>query len=63
MIFRHHHRRLWPYAFRPDDETFYNSLRRAEALTFGLNCALGPDELRQYVEELVADCRVTASPR
>ncbi|MFP1592683.1 homocysteine S-methyltransferase family protein [Escherichia coli] len=24
-------------------EAFYNSLRHAEALTFGLNCALGPD--------------------
>ena len=33
-------------------EAFYNSLRHAEALTFGLNCALGPDELRQYVQEL-----------
>ncbi|HAJ3045906.1 TPA: methionine synthase, partial [Escherichia coli] len=30
-------------------EAFYNSLRHAEALSFGLNCALGPDELRQYV--------------
>ncbi len=31
-------------------EAFYNSLRHAEALSFGLNCALGPDELRQYVQ-------------
>ncbi|MCP6491113.1 homocysteine S-methyltransferase family protein, partial [Klebsiella pneumoniae] len=42
-------------------EAFYNSLRHAEALTFGLNCALGPDELRQYVQELsrIAECYVT----
>ncbi|GGP23898.1 methionine synthase [Silvimonas iriomotensis] len=33
-------------------EAFYNSLRHAEPLTFGLNCALGPDLLRQYVEEM-----------
>jgi 5-methyltetrahydrofolate--homocysteine methyltransferase len=38
-------------------EAFYNSLRHADALTFGLNCALGPDELRQYVQEL-AHCRM-----
>ena len=33
-------------------EAFYNSLRHAKPLTFGLNCALGPKELRQYVEQL-----------
>ncbi|MDR3429738.1 methionine synthase [Silvimonas sp.] len=33
-------------------EAFYNSLNHADALTFGLNCALGPDLLRQYVEEM-----------
>ncbi len=45
-------------------EAFYNSLRHADALTFGLNCALGPDELRQYVQELsrIAECYVTAHP-
>ncbi len=44
-------------------EAFYNSLRHAEALTFGLNCALGPDEWREYVQELsrIAD-DVTAHP-
>lgn len=31
-------------------EAFYNSLRHAKPLTFGLNCALGPKELRPYVE-------------
>jgi len=33
-------------------EAFYNSLRHIEPLTFGLNCALGPNELRQYVAEM-----------
>ena len=33
-------------------EAFYNSLRHAEPISIGLNCALGADELRQYVEEL-----------
>lgn len=45
-------------------EAFYNSLRHVKPLTFGLNCALGPDELRQYVAELsrIAECYVTAHP-
>ena len=33
-------------------EAFYTSLEHAQALAFGLNCALGPDLLRPYVEEL-----------
>ncbi len=33
-------------------EAFYNSLSHADAMSFGLNCALGPDLLRPYVEEL-----------
>ena len=33
-------------------EAFYNSLRHAKPIAFGLNCALGPDMLRQYLEEL-----------
>ena len=33
-------------------EAFYNSLRHARPLSFGLNCALGPDLLRPYVEEM-----------
>jgi 5-methyltetrahydrofolate--homocysteine methyltransferase len=43
---------------------FWNSLRHARPLSFGLNCALGAKELRQYVEELsrVADCFVSAHP-
>ncbi|WP_369789158.1 methionine synthase [Rouxiella sp. WC2420] len=45
-------------------EAFYNSLRHVKPLTFGLNCALGPDELRQYVAELsrISECYVTAHP-
>ena len=33
-------------------EAFYNSVRHAEPLLVGLNCALGATELRPYVEEL-----------
>ncbi|WP_269531801.1 methionine synthase [Chitinimonas sp. BJYL2] len=33
-------------------EAFYNSLRHADAVSYGLNCALGPDLLRPYVEEM-----------
>jgi 5-methyltetrahydrofolate--homocysteine methyltransferase len=45
-------------------EAFWNSLRHARPLSFGLNCALGAEELRQYVEELsrVCDCFVSAHP-
>ena len=45
-------------------EAFWNSLRHSRPLTFGLNCALGAEELRQYVEELsrVCDCFVSAHP-
>ena len=45
-------------------EAFYNSLRHAKPISFGLNCALGPVELRQYVEEMsrISDCAVSAHP-
>lgn len=45
-------------------EAFYNALRHARPLSFGLNCALGPEDLRQYVAELsrVAECHVSAHP-
>ncbi len=45
-------------------EAFWNSLRHAQPLTFGLNCALGASELRQYVAELssLCDCFVSAHP-
>jgi len=45
-------------------EAFYNSLRHAKPISFGLNCALGPVELRQYVAELsrICDTAVSAHP-
>ncbi|HBO95835.1 MAG TPA: methionine synthase, partial [Gammaproteobacteria bacterium] len=45
-------------------EAFYNSIIHAKPLSIGLNCALGADQLRPYVEELsrVAACRVSAHP-
>nr|WP_269781421.1 methionine synthase [Photobacterium phosphoreum] len=45
-------------------EAFYNSLRHVKPISFGLNCALGPDELRQYVAELsrISECAVSAHP-
>ncbi|MCB1775162.1 MAG: homocysteine S-methyltransferase family protein, partial [Gammaproteobacteria bacterium] len=45
-------------------EAFYNSLRHARPISIGLNCALGPDLLRQYVEEMsrIAECHVNAHP-
>ena len=45
-------------------EAFWNSLRHVEPISFGFNCALGPDKLRQYIEELsrIADCHVSAHP-
>ncbi|MDH5786080.1 MAG: methionine synthase, partial [Chromatiales bacterium] len=45
-------------------EAFYNSLRHVKPISFGLNCALGALELRQYVEELsrIAECHVSAHP-
>ncbi len=33
-------------------EAFYNALRHVNPISFGLNCALGPDELREYVVEM-----------
>ncbi len=45
-------------------EAFYNSLRHVKPISFGLNCALGPDELRQYVAELsrISEYYVSAHP-
>ena len=45
-------------------EAFLNSLRHARPVSIGLNCALGADQLRQYVEELsrLADMRISAHP-
>ncbi|WP_414830916.1 homocysteine S-methyltransferase family protein [Alteromonas sp. H39] len=45
-------------------EAFYYSMRHVTPFSFGLNCALGPDLLRQYVDEVagVAECLVSAHP-
>lgn len=45
-------------------EAFYHSLRHADALSFGLNCALGPKELRQYIQTLsqISETYVSAHP-
>ncbi len=45
-------------------EAFYNSLRHADPISIGLNCALGPDDLRQYVEEMsrITEVYVSAHP-
>jgi len=45
-------------------EAFWNSIRHADLFAVGLNCALGPSQLRPYVEELshVADTRVSCHP-
>lgn len=45
-------------------EAFWNSVRHARPLAVGLNCALGAEELRQYVAEMgrVADTFISAYP-
>ncbi|MCX2722162.1 methionine synthase [Roseibium salinum] len=45
-------------------EAFWNSVRHANPLTIGLNCALGAKEMRAHVDELgrVADTLVCAYP-
>src|SRR3989344_2676049 len=45
-------------------EAFWNSIAHAEPLSVGLNCALGTEQLRQYVEEMarVANVHVSSHP-
>jgi 5-methyltetrahydrofolate--homocysteine methyltransferase len=45
-------------------EAFWNSVRHARPFAVGLNCALGPKELRPYLAELsrIADCYVSVHP-
>ena len=45
-------------------EAFWYSLRHARPVSIGLNCALGPKDLRPYIETLaqIADCPVSAYP-
>ena len=42
-------------------EAFWHSIRHAKPSAVGLNCALGPTELRQYIEDLslVANCPIS----
>ena len=43
---------------------FWSSIRHVEPLAIGLNCALGPTDLRPYIEELsgIADTHVSCHP-
>ncbi len=43
---------------------FYNSVRHANPISVGLNCALGPDLMRQYIDEMskVAEAYIIAYP-
>jgi len=45
-------------------QAFWNSMRHVSPISFGFNCALGADELRQYVAEMSAiiDCNLNAHP-
>ncbi len=45
-------------------QAFWNSLRHIDPISFGFNCALGANELRQYVEEMsgIVDCCINAHP-
>jgi len=45
-------------------EAFWNSVRHVRPFSVGLNCALGAQQLRPYVQELarIADCYVSAHP-
>jgi 5-methyltetrahydrofolate--homocysteine methyltransferase len=45
-------------------EAFWNSVRHARPLAIGLNCALGPADLRPYIQELsrIADTHVSCHP-
>jgi len=45
-------------------EAFYNSIAHADLTSVGLNCALGAELIRPYIEELAgsADCLVSCHP-
>ncbi|MBN1647075.1 MAG: methionine synthase [Spirochaetales bacterium] len=45
-------------------EAFFYSIRHADPDTVGLNCALGAETMRKYLEELsaIADCAVSTHP-
>lgn len=45
-------------------EAFYNSIRHAQPLSVGINCALGAKEMEPHLKELarVADCYISCYP-
>ncbi len=45
-------------------EAFWASIRHANPISVGFNCALGADELRPYMEDIsrIADCLVSSYP-
>ncbi|RDH81501.1 MAG: methionine synthase [endosymbiont of Galathealinum brachiosum] len=45
-------------------QAFWNSMRHVNPISFGFNCALGADELRQYVAEMsgIVSCNINAHP-
>lgn len=45
-------------------EAFWNSVRHAKPLSVGINCALGAQEMRPYIQELakISDCYVSCYP-
>lgn len=45
-------------------EAFWNSISHADLFSIGLNCALGAEQMRPYVQELseIADCYISAHP-
>ncbi len=45
-------------------EAFWISMKHARPLSIGLNCALGPKDMRQYIAELsrIADCFISCYP-
>ena len=45
-------------------KAFWNSVRHANPLSIGINCAFGAEQMRPYIEELseIADCYVSCYP-
>ncbi len=45
-------------------EAFWHSVRHARPLSTGINCALGAEQMRPYIEQLarIADCAVSCYP-
>ncbi len=45
-------------------EAFWNSVKHAKPFSVGINCALGANEMRPYIEELskISDCYISCYP-